>query len=94
MAKLIYIQHTDISYDSLSLSLFIDFDDPISTLSYSKKIYQTVSRVSEEAIDQTFKTMRGIFTEDTENGSKPTAEVQAQHIMRSAVDKIHDAFEN
>ena len=36
--------------------------------------------------------MTGIFNEDTVNGSKLSAEVQAQHIMRSAADKIHDAF--
>ena len=78
IAKLIYVQHTDISYDS------IDFDDPISTLSYFKKIYQIVALEPEEEIDKAFIFMMEIFTEN--------AQVQAQGIMRSAAEKIHGAF--
>jgi len=86
MAMIIYIQHTDTSYES------VNFDDPISTLSYFKKIYQSYSRDSEEEVDQTFKKLMWAFKLRTENGSRKSGEVQAQHIMRSAAEKIHNAF--
>ena len=82
LASLIYIQQTDITYDS------VDFDDPISTLSYFKKLYQSFSRVSEEEVDQLFKDLTRLLKIDTSQ----SAEAEAQHIMRSAAEKIHVAF--
>jgi len=82
LASLIYIQQTDITYDS------VDFDDPISTLSYFKKLYQSFTRVSEEEVDQLFKDLTRLLKIDTSQ----SAEVEAQHIMRSAAEKIHVAF--
>ena len=83
LARIIFVQHTDISYDS------VNFDDPISTLSYFKKVYQSFTRDSEEDVDQMFRRMMQVFTE---TGSEKSAEVQALHIMRSAAEKIHNAF--
>jgi len=82
MASLIYIQRTDITYDS------VDFDDPLSTLSYFKKLYQSFSRVSEEEVEQLFKDLTRLLKID----ASQSAEVEAQHIMRSAAEKIHVAF--
>ena len=39
-----------------------------------------------------FKKLMGVFEMKTEKGSKISAEFQAQHIMRSAAEKIHGAF--
>jgi len=82
LASLIYIQQTDITYDS------VDFDDPRSTLSYFKKLYQSFSRVSEEEVEQLFKDLTRLLKIDTSQ----SAEVEAQHIMRSAAEKVHVAF--
>jgi len=82
LASIIYIQQTDVTYDS------VNFDDPISTLSYFKKLYQSFSRASEEEVDQLFKDLTRLMKYE---GSK-SAEVEAQHIMRSAAEKIHVAF--
>lgn len=87
LARIIYIQHTDITtYDSVNL------DDPISTQSYYKKIYQPFSMISEEESDRKIENLMNYFKMRTEKGSKLCAEVQAQKIMRSAAEKVHDAF--
>ena len=87
LATAICIQHTDITYDS------VNFDDPISTLSYFKKIYKQFRLESEEEeVDRVFTSMMQLFKMRVEKGSKISAEVQAQHIMRSAAEKIHIAF--
>ncbi|KAF8814005.1 hypothetical protein BYT27DRAFT_7083022 [Phlegmacium glaucopus] len=83
LASIIYIQQTDITYDS------INFEDPISTLSYFKKLYQSFSRASEEEVDQLFKDLTRLMKRE---GSSKSAEVEAQQIMRSAAEKIHIAF--
>jgi hypothetical protein len=82
LASIIYIQQTDVTYDS------VNFDDPISTLSYFKKLYQSFSRASEEEVDQLFKDLTRLMKYE---GSK-SAEAEAQHIMKSAAEKIHIAF--
>lgn len=84
LASIIYIQQTDISYDS------INFDDPLSALSYFKKLYQSFSRASEEEVDQLFKDLTRLWK--TEGGSSHSAESEAQRIMKSAAEKIHIAF--
>jgi len=86
MARIIYIQYMDTTYDS------VNFDDPISTQSYYEKLYRAFSPGSKEEIDKEIDIMMGIFKKDTEIGSKISAEVQAHHIMRSAAEKIHGAF--
>ena len=80
---IINIQHADISYDS------VNFDDPISTISYFKKIYRPYSHVPDETVDQWFNIMADTFTK---GGPKKSAEVQAQNIMRRAAKKVHNAF--
>jgi DNA-binding transcriptional ArsR family regulator len=83
IAETIYVQHIDTTYDS------VDFDDPISTLSYFKKICIPVYSKS----DEIFEGMMSIFKRRTEMGSKILAEVKAQQIMRSAAEKVHDCFQ-
>ena len=73
------IQQIDSTYDS------VNFDDPISTLSYFKKIQEGYTRISGEKIDRMIRHFK-------KNGSKISAEVQAHHIMRSAAEKIHVAL--
>lgn len=82
LASIIYIQQTDITYDS------INFDDPLSTLSYFKKLYQSFSRTSDEEVDQLFKDLTRLLKTE----SSKSAETQAHDIMRSAAEKIHNAF--
>jgi hypothetical protein len=87
LAKIAYIQHTDITtYDS------VDFDDPIFTLTYFKKLYIIISSTSEKEVEKMFTRFMLAFKETTEKGSKISAEVQAQHIMRSAAEKVHGAL--
>jgi hypothetical protein len=87
-----YIYQTDISYDS------VDFDDPISTLSYFKKLFRSyaISRfpslLPEEEVEKLFEDIMHIIKTKTEEGSTRPAEVQAHYIMRSAAEKIHGAF--
>jgi hypothetical protein len=88
LAMIVYMQHTDLTYDS------VDFNNPISTLTYFKKLLQIFSAWgwgSEGEIDRLFTDMMQILKR-TEKGSIEFAEVQAQHIMRSAAEKVHGAF--
>jgi len=87
MAMIIYIQRTDTTYDS------VNFDDPISTLSYFKKVYQPFSQTSDEEVDKHFEPMMSYFERTTKRGSELSAEVQAHQIMRSAAEKIHATFQ-
>ena len=82
LASIIYIQRTDITYDS------VDFEDPQSTLSYFKKLYQSFSRTSEEEVDQLFKDLTRLMKTD----GSTSAEAEAQRIMKTAAEKIHVAF--
>ena len=82
LASIIAIQQTDTNYDS------VNFDDPISTLSYFKKLYQSFSWTSDEEVGQLFE---GFIRLLKTHGSK-SAEIRAQEIMRSAAEKIHTAF--
>lgn len=82
LASIIAIQQTDTNYDS------VNFDDPISTLSYFKKLYQSFSWTSDEEVAQLFE---GFIRLLKTHGSK-SAEIRAQEIMRSAAEKIHTAF--
>ena len=84
MAKIIWTQHVDATYDS------VNFDDPISTLFYFKKIEQSFFGVSDET--DYLESMMWFFKMRTEEGSKISAEVQMHQIMRSAAEKIHGAF--
>ena len=83
----VYTQHIDSTYDS------VNFDDPISTLSYYKRLrrvaHQNNFEGSSEQLDQRFDNIILILTE---KGSKISAETQAHSIMRSAAEKIHNAF--
>ena len=84
---MIYVQDTDIAYDS------VNFDDQISTQSYFKKLYLSFA-INSEGAEQYFNDMMmGISKKKTKEGSrKKSADVQAQHIMKSAAEKIHNAL--
>ena len=86
LARIAHIYHMDTTYDS------VNFDDPISTLSYFKEIYQSYSQGSKEEVDRTFTKLMGVFKMRTEKGSGTSAEFQAHYIMRSAAEKIHVTF--
>ena len=89
--RIIYLQRTDSTYDS------VNFDDPIATLSYFKRLYQNFLQSPDEVVDKYFKDMMKLFKLRgglrTKEGSTNSAEVQAQHIMRSAAEKVHIAFQ-
>jgi hypothetical protein len=83
MVNMIYVQRLDNTYDS------VNFDDPISTLSYFKKLFQSFSRSSDKEIDILFKELvRRLKT----RSDSESVEAEAQRIMRSAAEKIHGAF--
>ena len=83
---MIYVQQADIAYDS------VDFDDPISTQSYFKKLF--LSYLNTEEIEKYVNDMvMQISTKKTKEVSEKSVEVQAQHIMRSAAEKVHGAFQ-
>lgn len=46
VTAVIYLQRTDISFNS------VDFDDPMSIISYFKKLCQSVAVYSEEDVDR------------------------------------------
>ena len=88
LAIIIRIQRMDArTYDS------VNFDDPISTLSYYKKIFHIIAQLSDEDIDDHFELMTYLFKLRTaEKGSKLFAEAQAHQIMRSAAERVHVYF--
>ena len=88
LAIVIRIQRMDTrTYDS------VNFDDPISTLSYYKKIFHIIAQLSDEDIDDDLESMTYFFQLRTaERGSKLFAEAQAHQIMRSAAERIHVYF--
>ena len=83
MTRLIFIQRTDSTYDS------VNFDDPISNLAYFKKLYQSYSWTSDQEIDEMFTNAMEAFKMKTKEGSTVSAEAQALHIMRTAAEAIH-----
>ena len=86
LLKMIYVQQADIAYDS------VNFDDPISTLSYFASLYISFALNSEGA-EQIFNSfIMRIIKKKTKEGSTKSAEVQAQDIMRLAAEKIHGAL--
>ena len=78
--ELVYLHETDITYDS------VNFDDPISTASYFTKLMAGKGEFCEILIDSMGQTVR------SKDGSTQSAEVPMHHIMRSAAEKVHDAF--
>ena len=88
LVKMIYIQQTDTTYDS------VDFDDHASTLSYFKKLFLSVSLSSkpEEADEFFSELMLRINKKRTRKDSKIDAEMRAYQIMRLAAEKIHGAL--
>ena len=84
---MICIQQTDNTYDS------VNFDDPISTLSYFSKLYRPFTTTSEEDLNRFFKgVMMRMSGKKTRDGSTKSAEVQVHDTLRSAAEKIHSAF--
>ena len=58
LERMFYIQQTDFTYNS------VNFDDPISNLSYFKKRYRTFSHSSEKEIDEYFKYLMQVGYQD------------------------------
>ena len=85
---MVYVQQTNIAYDS------VNFDDPISTLSYFKKLYLSfaLSMSSEEAGRHFDDLMSRIINTKTKKDSNESLEAKAQRIMRLAAEKMHAAF--
>ena len=90
LAAIIHVQHVDTTYNS------VNFDDPISTLSYFKKIYRAsgYSRDSDEVFNENFDNMMYFINLEiaTERFSIISAEVEAHQIMRSAAERVHVTF--
>ena len=86
LSRIIYLQRTDFTYDS------VNFDDPASTLSYFKNLYQCYTQTSEEEVDRVFNELMEIYELKTKAGFTNSSEVKAQHIMRSTAEKIHNSF--
>ena len=77
-SMIIRFQRTDITYDS------VDFDDPMSIVSYFKKLLQAFSGMPEEDVDLVVnKMMAKIIDKET----------KALSIMKSTADKIHGVFQ-
>ncbi|KAF8971930.1 hypothetical protein BDZ97DRAFT_1153950 [Flammula alnicola] len=83
LASIIYIQQADMQYDK------IDFDDPIATLAYFKKLYQSFSRIPADEVDELFKDLTRLMKLGGENNP----ELQGHRIMRTAAEQIHVAFQ-
>ena len=84
LLKISFFQQMDITYDS------VNFDDPISTISYFTKLYRPFSTYSEEEANKDFKYfMMKVTNKKTKNGSPKFAEVKMHDIMRSAAEKVH-----
>ena len=64
MSRLIQIQHVDTTYDTYN------FDDPLSILSYFKKLYQSSTARPEEEIDEMFNDLMEILMRKTKKYSK------------------------
>jgi hypothetical protein len=79
LVKMIFVQQVDFAYDS------VNFDDPISTQSYFKMLYISFTGNPEEVINNL---MTEMMKKKNKDGSRKH-EVEAQHIMRSAAEKIH-----
>ena len=84
LVKMVYVRQVDITYDS------VNFDDPISTISYFTRLYLSFALSTEEA-EKAIKDLLMRIKESKE-GSKESVEVQMQRIMRLAAEKIHGAF--
>ena len=87
LTKVIHIHRTDSTYDS------VNFDDPISNLAYFKKLCTSFLQASDEEIDQFLKSFMRQIKMKTMEDSTESAEAQALHIMRSAAEAIHGAFQ-
>ena len=82
LTKIILVQRTDSTYDS------VDFDDPFSIRSYFSKLFQCTTGDSEEEADRVIKNnLRAIFAKENVNGVR-----KALSIMRFAAEKIQVAF--
>jgi hypothetical protein len=90
LAKMIYIQYVaTTTYDT------VDFDDPISTMFYFKKLFKPLTGITkseEPQIDEMFTQMMWVWKGRVEKGSKKPIKIKGVHIMKSAAEKIHCAF--
>ena len=75
----------NMEYDS------VNFDDPISTQSYFRKLCRHLSGLSRLTGEDFDHLMKLIMT-GTKKGSEKSVEIQAHHIMRAAAETIHDSF--
>ena len=84
LASMIYIQRVDMEHDT------IDFGDPVATLAYFKRLYQSFTRVPTEEVDELF----GDLTRRMKlGGGENNLDVEAHQIMCKAAGSIHSAFQ-
>ncbi|KAF4612386.1 hypothetical protein D9613_004418 [Agrocybe pediades] len=83
LASVIYIQHVDTGFDK------VDLEDPLQTLAYFKRLYQSFVRLPAEEVELLFKDLNHLLKIGGENNS----EVEAHRIMRNASEQIHMAFQ-
>ena len=81
LSKTIRIQRTDTTYDS------VDFGDPMSNVSYFKKLLEAKGMRQKDVDLIVNKIMARIIDKETKDGMK------ALSIMKSTADKIHGAFQ-
>ena len=83
LASMIYIQRVDMEYNTVNLS------DPVETLAYFKRLYQSFTRVPTDEVDDLFFDL----TRRMKLGGENNLDEEAHQIMFKAAEKIHSAFQ-
>jgi len=87
LVKAMFVQQTDITYyDS------VDFDDFKSTLSYFKKLFLSFTPDAEKGEESFENLMTLVRNRKIEGLSRESADAKVLQVMRTAAEKIHDAF--
>jgi hypothetical protein len=90
LASVIYIQRVDMEYDT------VDFADPVSTLAYFKRLYQSFTRIPPEEVDDLFSDLTSrmkMAGGGGGGGGVNNVDAEARQIMHKASEKIHGAFQ-
>jgi len=81
LASTIYIQQADKAFNQVNLQ------DPLATLTYFKNLYQAFSRDPPKDVDDLFKELARL-------GERNNVEGEAHHIMQTAAEQVHAAFQD
>jgi hypothetical protein len=88
VAKIIFIQRIDTTYDS------VDFGDPMSIITYFKQLCKYTLADSQEEVDRVIDgVVLRIYNKEAKDDSIKFPGVKTLAIMRSTAKKIHDAFQ-